>query len=116
MKNQADVVPIALAITVCATLWVASAVLAGRREAWDAPQYWAVAYPAGLAVCALLGGAYPARPWRWALWLFEAQLVAMCVRNGELGNLFPLGMLLFAIIALPGMLAAVLGARFGRRR
>ncbi len=42
-------------------------------------------------------------------------LVVMRLRNGELGNLFPLGKLLFALMALPGMLLAFLGARFGRR-
>jgi membrane protein YdbS with pleckstrin-like domain len=115
MKNQSDVIPVATAITIGTTLWLVSAVMADKREAWDTPQYWAVAYPVAMAVCAVLGRAYPTRPWRWALWLFESQLVAMCVRNGELGNLFPLGMLLFAVIALPGMLLAILGARFGRR-
>jgi hypothetical protein len=116
MKSQSDVIPAVTSITVGATLWLVSAALAGKREAWDAPQYRAVAYPVALATCALLGRAYPTRPWRWALWLFEAQLVAMCVRNRELGSLFPLGMLLFAVIALPGMLLAILGARFGRRQ
>ena len=35
----------------------------------------------------------------------------MCLRNGELGNLWPMGMLLFAVISLPGMLAAKVAAR-----
>ena len=67
-----------------------------------------------IAACALLGYRFPDRPWRWALVLFEAQFVAMCARNGELGNLWPLGMLLLAVVALPGIAAAQIGARFGR--
>lgn len=51
------------------------------------------------------------RTWRWPLVLFEAQFIAMCLRNGELGNLWPMGMLLFAVISLPGMLAAKVAAR-----
>jgi hypothetical protein len=43
--------------------------------------------------------------------LFEAQFMAMWVRNGELGNLWPLGMALFAVIAVPGLFAANLTAR-----
>lgn len=39
----------------------------------------------------------------------------MCLRNGELGGLWPLGMIMFAVIALPGVLAAHIAARFGRR-
>lgn len=45
--------------------------------------------------------------------LFEAQFVAMALRNGEVGGLWPLGMLLFAAMALPGIAAARLAARFG---
>jgi hypothetical protein len=63
---------------------------------------------------AFLGYSYPERPWRWALVLFESQFLAMCIRNGELGNLWPLGMAVFAIIALPGIAAAKLASRFSR--
>jgi len=36
------------------------------------------------------------------------QLVAMCLRNVEFGSLLALGVVLFAILALPGMLVAML--------
>lgn len=35
----------------------------------------------------------------------------MCVGNGELGHLWPLGMAFFAVIALPAVFAARLAAR-----
>lgn len=99
-----------------ALLWFVSAFASGRREPWDAPFYWMIAFPASLAACAWFGHRYPDRPWRWALLLFQGQFVAMCIRNGEIGGLAPLGMLLFAALSLPGMLAARIAARFGRRR
>ena len=68
--------------------------------------------PLAIVGCALLGYLYPDRPWRWALVLFEAQFVAMCIRNGELGNLWPMGMGLFAIVALPGVVAAKVASQF----
>ena len=86
-----------------------------QREAWDGPVYWTLAYPLALAACAGLGYARPERPWRWALLLFEGQFVAMCVRNGELGNLWPLGMAVFAVVALPGVAAAQVAARLRMR-
>lgn len=107
--------PVVIAAAAGMFLWLATAILTGRREAWDAPAYWGVAYPAALIVSAWLGRAYPERPWRWVLVLFESQFVAMCLRNGELGSLWPLGMVMFAVIALPGVLAANIAARFGRR-
>ena len=92
-------------------LWFVSSLLTGKREPWDASAYWAVAYPLAILACAFLGRRYPERPWRWPLVLFEAQFIAMCVRNGELGNLWPLGMLLFAVVSLPGIVAATVAAR-----
>jgi len=32
--------------------------------------------------------------------------MTMTIRSGELGGLWPLGMLLFAVLALPGLVAA----------
>ena len=115
MKNQRLFVPVLVASVGGAVLWLVTAALSGEREAWDSSAYWLLAYPIALLVCAYLGYAYPQRPWRWALFLFEAQLIAMCLRNGELGNLLPLGVILFAILALPGMLVAKLAARLSNK-
>lgn len=114
MKDRRPIAPVVVASVLGAALWFAAA-LSGKREAWDASAYWEFAYPITLVACAYLGYAYPHRPWRWVLALFAGQFVAMCIRNGELGNLWPLGMLLFAVIALPGIVAARLGTRLSRR-
>lgn len=114
MPSPSPRAPVALALIAGLALWFATALLTGKREPWDASAYWVFAYPAALIACAWLGYAYPERPWRWALVLFEAQFLAMCLRNGELGNLWPLGMVLFAVIALPGIAAAHIAARFSR--
>jgi peptidoglycan/LPS O-acetylase OafA/YrhL len=115
MTGRSAVAPVVIAAAVGIALGSAVSLVSGRREAWDAPAYWIVAYPAAILACAWLGYAYPERTWRWPLILFEFQFVAMCIRNGELGNLWPFGVALFAIIALPGMIAARVAARFGRR-
>ena len=103
------------AVAIGMVLWWGASLLSGRREAWDGPVYWTLAYPLALAACAGLGYARPERPWRWALLLFEGQFVAMCVRNGELGNLWPLGMAVFTVVALPGVAAAQVAARLRMR-
>ena len=111
MTKRGAIVPLTVAFVFGAALWLVASALSGVREAWDSSAYWAVAYPAAIVASALLGYFYPDRPWRWALVLFEAQALAMCIRNGELGNLLPLGLVLFAVIALPGVVAAKLAAR-----
>jgi hypothetical protein len=95
-----------LAVAAGMGLWFWIALMSGRREAWDSPVFWAVGYPAAIAVSALLGYFFPRRPWRWALTLFSAQFIAMMIRNGEAGSLWPLGMMLLAVLAVPGMIAA----------
>ena len=114
MTMRRVIVPVAIAVVVGAALWFAASALTGKREAWDASAYWAVAYPVAIVGCAILGYFYPERPWRWAVVLFESQFLAMCVRNGELGSLWPMGMVMFAVIALPGVAAATFAARLGR--
>jgi hypothetical protein len=115
MSARAVLVPVSVAAIVGAVLWFAAAMLSGRREAWDGAAYWALAYPAAILVCAYLGYSHPDRPWRWALVLFQAQFIAMCVRNGELGSLWPLGVMMFAAIALPGIVVATLSAHLRSR-
>lgn len=111
MHTSRPTLPFALAGALGFLLWLVASIISGEREPWDASLYWAAAYPLALLACGVLGYYFPQRPWRYALVLFEAQFVAMCIRNGELGNLWPLGMALLAILALPGMLAAQVAAR-----
>lgn len=66
-------------------LMFAAAEVSGRREAWDSGIYWLLFYPLSIAAC------------------------------GVLGYLFPLGLLLFGILSLPGMAVAMLGAKFKGR-
>jgi hypothetical protein len=115
MTTRSAIVPSSIAATIGIALWLATAALTGRREAWDASAYWTVAYPVALGACALLGYLYPSRAWLWAIVLFEAQFLAMCIRNGEIGNLWPLGLMLFAVLALPGVLVAQLTSRRARQ-
>lgn len=91
-------------------MWVVTTVVSGRNEAWDSPLYWAVAYPLALASSFSLGYFAPERPWRWALTLMLVQPVVMVLMTGG-GSMLPLGLALFAILALPGVWLARLGAR-----
>lgn len=114
VPERGAIVPFVAAFMFGAVSWWVVSALTGKREAWDATAYWAVVYPGAIVVAALLGHFHPERPWRWPVVLFEAQAIAMGIRNGEWGNLVPLGVIVFAVLALPGVAAATLAAR--RRR
>lgn len=111
MKTRSPALATAIAAAVGMLLWFGTCFATGKREAWDSGLYWGIAYPLALLVSAFLGYRHPHRPWRWPLLLFEAQCLAMLIRGGEMGSLWPLGVVLFAILALPGILVARLAAR-----
>lgn len=91
-------------------LWSAAARFSQRTEPWDAPDYWAIAYPVAIALCGGLGFVFPDRPWRWALTLMLMQLPVMILGGSGFG-LLPLGLVLTAVLALPGLgLAHLCGA------
>lgn len=97
------------------SLWFWAALASGAREPWDVPLYWNAVYPVAMVVAGALGYAFPERPWRWALTMFIAQFVAMTLRASELGNLWPLGLLMFVALSLPGMAFGKVGAWLRRK-
>lgn len=103
-------IPLAAAAGAGIALWFAASLISGQREAWDAGLYWSAAYPAAIVLSGVFGFRYPQRPWRWPVVMFFGQFVGMLLRNGELGSLWPLGLLLFGALAVPGILAARIAA------
>jgi hypothetical protein len=98
------------ALAVGASLWLGTAAVTGRREAWDSPLYWLAAYPLCIALAASLAYFAPERPARWAFSVMLVQPIAMVLASrGDFG-LLPLGLILFAILALPAFAAAKVAA------
>lgn len=102
--------PLAIAAIAGVALWMGASVISGRREAWDAAIYWTAAYPFAIIMSGLLGFVFPQRPWRWPIALFLFQFVGMVIRADELSGLWPLGLSMFIVLSLPGILFAGLAA------
>jgi hypothetical protein len=98
-----------------AITWIGAALLSHRTEAWDAPLYWVAAYPALGLVLGWISFKMPVRPWRWVFAAMCAQAVVLFLSNPA-GNLLPLGLIAFAVLSLPLMIPAAIGARLGRGR
>jgi hypothetical protein len=107
--------PVLIAMAIGIGLWLAASLVGGKREPWDGPVYWVIAYPAGIIASAVLGYRHFEGAWRWPLVLFESQLIGAWIRAGEPGNLWPIAMVLFAVVSIPAIVAASIAARFGRR-
>src|SRR5262245_59544903 len=97
-----------------AAIWALVAVASARREAWGAGLYWSVGMPAVCLLSLALGYLHPARSWRWGVAPLIGQFLCMLLMQGP-GNLLPVGVLVFAALSLPSILAARIGA-FARSR
>ncbi|HNR91347.1 MAG TPA: hypothetical protein PKO41_02870 [Dokdonella sp.] len=86
-------------------LWIVTAAISRRVEAWDSPLYWMLAYPFSIALAGWLGAQVPEKPWRWGLGVMLAQAGVLAVSSGSFG-LLPLGMIVFSVLALPPIVAA----------
>jgi hypothetical protein len=88
--------------------------MSGRREAWDSPAYFQVGMPALCVMSALMGYLSPDHPWPWGAVPLGAQTLWMVATQG-LGNLWPLGLIVSGIFAVPPIVAARFGAFIHRR-
>lgn len=114
-KPTSDVGLYALLIGVGLAVWLVPWLLLGRKEAWDHWSYFSVSLPIMAVVSAYAGFRAKSRWWRWPLVLLVAQYVTSLVLAGGLGNLFPLGIVAFAIFAVPMVITAWVGALLARR-
>ena len=96
-----------------AVLWLATSIVSGRREAWDSPWYFTLAYPAAMVLAGVLAYRHPDRPWRFALAMMWIQPVVMVFTSGSDLSLLPLGLVMFGLLALPPIAVATM---VGRRR
>jgi len=97
------------------SLWLLTSLISGRAEAWDAPMYWTVTYPLAILLAGVLGYRAPRRAWRWGLVVMLVQAPVLLLTSGGSMSLLPLGLALFAILALPAIAAAMFGAKMRMR-
>ena len=88
--------------------------ISGRREAWDSTWHFQAGIPAQCLISAVLGYLAPGRPWRWGAVPLGAQTLWMIASQG-VRNLFPLGLIMGAVLAVPPILAARFGAFLSRK-
>ena len=99
-----------------AVLWQGTAMIGGRREAWDSPLYFMVAYPLAMVLAGVLAHLHPERPWRFALAIMWIQPVIMILASGSDFSLLPVGLIMFGLLAVLPIGVAVVVAAMRRRQ
>ena len=97
-----------------AAVWAVIIQASGKREAWDSEIYFRVGLPVCYVVSGIFGCIEPHRSWRWGLLPFAGQFLWMIVSSG-VGTLMPLGAIAMGVLALPGVLLAIVGAALARK-
>jgi len=113
MLDRQVTIPLALLVGVGLELGIHA--LTGRREAWDSGAYWTLGLPAVLAISFGIGVLARGRAWLSTWLIVPAQVLAMMVRSGELGGLWPLAVALSTCLSVPFAGAAFLGTHVRRR-
>ena len=103
------------ALAVGIFVWVAISSVSGRREAWDSQWYFLVGMPVVCLASAALGAIEPNQAWRWGVVPLAGQCTWMLLTQGP-GNLLPLGIVVFGVLAIPSIVTARIGALLGRSR
>jgi len=97
-----------------ALIWILISTASGKKEAWDSELYFSISMPAVCLLAALLGFLEPKQTWRWGAAPLAGQFLAMLLMVGP-GNLLPLGLIVFGVLAIPPILLARLGAYLRNR-
>ena len=105
-------VPLAIAIVAGILAWDLVRLLGEHADAWDDSYYWIIGLPLMLATAFLLGLGFPEHPWRWGLAIVAAQAAWATfldfAGDGEI-SLLPSGLVTFALVAVPCVIAAYAG-------
>jgi hypothetical protein len=108
-------VTIALSALIGVALELGIHALSRRREAWDSAEFWTIGMPAALLASLLIGLGSRRRDWAATLVVAPAQVMTMMLRSGEIGNLWPLTVVLSTVLSLPFVAAAFAGSRLRGR-
>ena len=90
-------------------------VTSGRREAWDAPEYFTIGIPAMCLVIFALSYFFPQCAWRWALSMAIGQSVAMVLGGGS-ASLWPLAMIAMTVVSVPQFIVAMVASGIAKKR
>lgn len=107
--------PYALAAGGGFAVCLAIAQATGRREAWDAGEYFSIGIPLMCAIVFALGWHWPRHAWRWTLAMAAGQATALALGGGSL-SLWPLAIIAMTVVSVPQFIAGQIAARLSSRR
>ena len=90
--------------------------MSGRKEAWDSTEFWTIGMPLALFAAFAIGRMSAGSDWIWTLAVAPAQVLTLMLRSEEMGNLWPLTLMISTILSVPFVMGALVGSRFRKKR
>ncbi len=98
------------AAIVGAITWWGLAQGSAAFDAFDSPLYWSLGLFVTASTCLVLAYAGARSAWRWPFIVFGAQFVTSTLgRGGDAGNLWPLSIAVFGVLAAAHLVPAYIG-------
>jgi hypothetical protein len=98
-----------------AVCWALASV-SGENEAWDTAGFWTIGLPALILAAGVAGYLVPARYPLWGIALVAGLDAQLLIGAGELGSLWPVGLLLSLLLGLLCVASSGFGAGIRTRR
>lgn len=115
MPRGAGWLPYAMAAGGGFAVCLAIAQATGRREAWDAGEYFNIGIPLMCAIVFALAWHWPRHAWRWTLAMALGQATALALGGGSL-SLWPLAVIAMTVVSIPQFVTGLVAARLSPRR
>jgi CDP-diglyceride synthetase len=96
-------------------VWIVIAMITGQNEPWDTDLFWSYGLSTMLALNAIAAFIDPVQRVLKGIWSVALQPVALAFMSGEVGSMFPLGLIVFLVLGLGYSLGGVLGSFVKRR-
>jgi hypothetical protein len=101
---------VVIAIIIGAIIWTVFKVIARPQDPTDLLFYWQIGYPISILLSGIMGILFPERFWQWGIYIIFIQLVmTMFLTEGD-WNLLPPGILFYALLTVPCIIAGYIGA------
>ena len=115
MTYRKTIIAYILSGTAGLLIWLGFMFLTEGPDAWDSGEYFFYGWPLMMVIAGLLGAFFPVQPWRWVIMMVSVQFFALVALSDGSGNLLPVSLSIFTVVAAPCVAAAYLGAYLKRR-
>lgn len=114
ISNRQMLIHTALAVAGM-VIWIVMTLITGKDEPWDSDQFWSYGLFLMVTINIIAAVLDPHQPVIKGLISVVLQPIAMMFVAGEIGSMFPLGLIVFAVLGIIYSIGGVIGVKIRQR-